>query len=69
MNTTTRHFEFKDEKSSKFWEITQADEIVMVRYGKTDTTGRSQTKVFHDTVFASKYAQELIIDKLGNLTR
>jgi predicted DNA-binding WGR domain protein len=65
MNTTTRHFEFKDGKSSKFWEITQADDSVTVRYGKTGTAGQSQTKAFVDSGAASKHAQKLIAEKLG----
>ena len=65
MNTTTRHLEFKDEKSSKFWDITQAVDSVTVRYGKTGTTGQSQTKAFADAAEASKHAQKLIAEKLG----
>ena len=65
MNAYSRHFEFKDEKSSKFWEITQADESVTVRYGKSSTAGQSQTKAFADAASASKHAQKLIAEKLG----
>jgi predicted DNA-binding WGR domain protein/pentose-5-phosphate-3-epimerase len=65
MDNTTRHFEFKDDKSSKFWEIAQAGESVTVRYGKTGTTGQSQTKAFADSGAASKHAQKLIDEKLG----
>lgn len=65
MDKTTRHFEFKDDKSSKFWEITQAGESVTVRYGKTGTTGQSQVKAFADAAAAGKNAQKLIAEKLG----
>ncbi len=65
MNTTTRHFEFKDEKSCKFWEIAQAGESVTVRYGKTGTAGQSQTKAFADAASSSKHTQKLIAEKLG----
>jgi predicted DNA-binding WGR domain protein len=43
MNSTpTRFFDYKDDKSSKFWEITQAGSTVTVRYGKTGTNGQTQ---------------------------
>jgi predicted DNA-binding WGR domain protein len=65
MNTYTRHFEFKDEKSSKFWEVTQTDESVTVRYGKTSTAGQSQAKALVDAAAATKHVQKLIAEKLG----
>jgi len=65
MNNTTRHFEFKDDKSSKFWEIAQAGELVTVRYGKTGTTGQSQTKAFADDSAATKHMEKLIAEKTG----
>jgi predicted DNA-binding WGR domain protein len=65
MDNTTRHFEFKDDKSSKFWEITQSGDTVMVRYGKTGTTGQSQIKAFSDATVVGKHAQKLIAEKLG----
>jgi predicted DNA-binding WGR domain protein/pentose-5-phosphate-3-epimerase len=65
MNATVRHFVFKDEKASKFWEITQTGGSVMVRYGKTGTSGQSQTKEFADAASASKHAQKLVAEKLG----
>jgi predicted DNA-binding WGR domain protein len=65
MNNTTRHFEFKDDKSAKFWEIIQAGETIMVRYGKTGTNGQSQEKAFADAAAAGKHAEKLIAEKLG----
>ena len=65
MDTTTRHFEFKDDKSSKFWEITQTDDSVTVGYGKTGTNGQSQTKAFADESAATKHMQKLISEKTG----
>lgn len=65
MTNTTRHFEFKDDKSSKFWEIAQTGESVTVRYGKTGTTGQSQTKAFTDSGAANKHARKLIAEKIG----
>ena len=65
MNKTTRHFEFKDDKSSKFWEITQTSAVVTVRYGKTGTNGQSQDKAFTDATAAGKHVGKLIAEKLG----
>jgi predicted DNA-binding WGR domain protein len=65
MNKTTRHFEFKDDNSSKFWEITQTSNTVTVRYGKTGTNGQTQDKAFADTAAAGKHVAKLIAEKLG----
>ena len=62
---TTRTFEFKDDKSSKFWEITQAGSKVTVRYGKTGTHGQTQEKVFADASDASKHVEKLVTEKTG----
>lgn len=39
MINTTRTFDYQDDKSSKFWEITQTGDTVTVRYDKTGTQG------------------------------
>jgi predicted DNA-binding WGR domain protein len=65
MNKTTRHFEFKDDNSSKFWEITQTFNTVTVRYGKTGTNGQTQEKALADTAAAGKHVAKLIAEKLG----
>ena len=65
MKTTTRRFELSKDKSSRFWEITQADESITVRYGKTGTAGQSQTKAFEDVSVAAKHVQKLITEQLG----
>jgi len=38
-NTTTRTFDYQDDKSAKFGEVTQTGNLVTVRYGKTGTNG------------------------------
>ena len=58
----TRIFEIKDDKSSKFWEITQTGSTVTVRYGKTGTNGRIQEKSFQDETSAQKQFQKLIAE-------
>jgi predicted DNA-binding WGR domain protein len=61
----TRLFIYKDDKSSKFWEIAQAGSTVTVRYGKTGTNGQTQEKVFSDTAAAIKHAAKLVSEKTG----
>ena len=58
-----RYFEFHDDKSDKFWEITIAGLEVTVRYGRTGTQGQAQTKSFADTAAAAKHANKLIDEK------
>jgi len=64
-NEKTRVFVFQDEKSSKFWEISQSGVVVTVRYGKSDTTGQSQTKTLGNVALADKHALTLIAGKLA----
>lgn len=58
-----RYFEFQDDKSVKFWEITQMGSTVTVRYGKIGTNGQTQEKLFADTAAASKHVDKLISEK------
>ncbi len=64
-NTSTRFFDYKDDKSTKFWEVTQTGSTMTVRYGKTGTNGQTQEKVFADTAAASKHVDKLISEKTG----
>ncbi|MFV8751495.1 DNA ligase [Nannocystaceae bacterium ST9] len=41
-----RRFEFRDDKSSKFWEIEQQGSKVITRWGRIGTTGQSTNKDF-----------------------
>ncbi|MFO1042898.1 MAG: DNA ligase [Planctomycetaceae bacterium] len=63
--STTRYFEFQDEKSAKFWEISINDTDVTVRYGRIGTQGQTQVKSFPDTASANKHATKLIDEKTG----
>jgi predicted DNA-binding WGR domain protein len=60
-----RFFEFKDDKSAKFWEVATDGTSVTVRYGKIGTNGQSQTKEFADTDAASKHVAKLVAEKTG----
>lgn len=59
----TRHFEFVDDDSSKFWEISQAGTDVTVKFGRIGTAGQTQTKSFGDEAAAQKHAEKLIAEK------
>ena len=59
----TRHFEFVEGTSSKFWEVTVNDNAVTVRYGRIGTDGQTQTKWFGDSASAQKHAEKLIGEK------
>ena len=60
----TRHFEFVEGTSSKFWEVTMNDNAVTVRYGRIGTDGQTQTKSFGDNAAAQKHADKLIAAKV-----
>jgi predicted DNA-binding WGR domain protein len=65
MTNKTRTLDYQDNKSSKFWEVTQTGNTVTVRYGKTGTTGQTQDKTFADAAEANKHIAKLIAEKTG----
>ncbi len=60
----TRHFEFVEGTSSKFWEVTVKDNAVTVHYGRIGTDGQTQTKSFNNAAAAQKHADKLIAAKV-----
>ncbi len=60
-----KYFEYKDDKSSKFWEITINDKTVTTRFGKIGTAGQTSEKVFDTVDKAEKEYQKLIKEKAG----
>ncbi|HGM5489344.1 TPA: DUF4132 domain-containing protein [Serratia fonticola] len=60
-----RHFEFKDDKSSKFWQVEQSDSELNLRWGKIGTQGQSQTKSFDNEAKALAAMTKLIKEKTG----
>ncbi|MEX2954122.1 DUF4132 domain-containing protein [Serratia fonticola] len=60
-----RHFEFKDDKSNKFWQIEQSDSDLNLRWGKIGTQGQSQTKSFDNEAKASAAMTKLVKEKTG----
>ena len=62
--STKKLFNFQDEKSAEFWEISQSEEVVTIRFGKSGTNGQNQSKTFVDFASASQHVQKLIAEKL-----
>lgn len=60
----TQYFEYKDDKSSKFWEITIADISIITRYGKIGTEGKTNNKSFANQDLAKKEYNKLIQEKI-----
>jgi len=60
---STRRFEYKDEKSNKFWEITLDDSAHTTRYGRMGSDGQTKSKTFDSMAAAQKDADKLITQK------
>ncbi|HET6878888.1 MAG TPA: DNA ligase [Pirellulales bacterium] len=59
----TRHFEFVEGGSAKFWEISSSGTDVTVRFGRLGTQGQTQTKNFADAEAAERHVEKLIGEK------
>jgi predicted DNA-binding WGR domain protein len=55
-----RYFEFG---TQKFWEITQEELKVSVRFGKLGVQGQTTAKDFDSAAEATKYAEKMIAEK------
>jgi predicted DNA-binding WGR domain protein len=58
-----RTFEFNDDKSNKFWSIEPNEKEFTVIFGKTGTSGQSQTKTFRNEELCQKEVRKLIAEK------
>lgn len=58
-----RYFEFANEKSSKFWEVSITGSEVTVRYGKIGTDGTTKPKELDSDDAAQKHYEKLIEQK------
>ena len=58
-----KYLEYKDDKSSKFWQIEIAGNTHTVTYGKIGTDGTEKTKEFSNEDAAQKDAEKLIDSK------
>lgn len=59
----TRHFEYIDGSSAKFWEISPRGSDVTVRFGRIGTQGQTQTKTLADVDAATRHVDKLIGEK------
>jgi DNA ligase 1 len=58
-----RRFEFEDDTSSKFWEVTVDDCVLTTTWGKIDAAGQSKTKTFESPEKAQTEMDKLIVEK------
>lgn len=58
-----RHFEFRDDASSKFWEIEQRGAEHVVCFGRIGTAGQTRTKAFASLEAAAADVEQLVAEK------
>ena len=59
-----RYFEYIDDKSSKFWELSVTGKKIKVRYGKIDTEGQTTLKEMETAADAKIQAKKLVLEKI-----
>src|SRR3954466_1662988 len=59
----TRRFEFEEDGSAKFWEVSVEGTAMTVRFGKKGTNGQAKTKDLGSEAAATKEAETLIKEK------
>ncbi len=59
-----RYFEYKDAKSSKFWEVSVSGKKVNIRYGKIGTAGQSALKELSSPAEAKAHAEKQAAGKV-----
>ncbi|MBO6933684.1 MAG: DNA ligase [Deltaproteobacteria bacterium] len=59
-----RRFEYKDQKSNKFWEIEREGSSVTTRWGKIDTSGQTKTKDLGTDAKAEAHVDKQIASKV-----
>lgn len=59
-----RRFEFTDDNSNKYWEISTDGSSFSVRFGRMGASGTTQTKSFSDNATAEAEVSKLIREKL-----
>lgn len=58
-----KRFEFIDEKSNKFWEVSVESQNLIVNFGRIGTNGQTKTKNFETTELVIKEMEKLIKEK------
>jgi DNA ligase-1 len=64
--TKLRYFEFSNDTSNKFWEISQSGNSLTTRWGRIGTTGQNKTKTFADEKAAANAVAKLMEQKTGD---
>ena len=59
-----RYFEYKDAKSSKFWEVSASGKKVNIRYGKIGTDGQTTLKELGSPADAKAHAEKQAAGKV-----
>tara|TARA_B100002003_G_scaffold138579_1_gene128195 strand:+ start:143 stop:379 length:237 start_codon:yes stop_codon:yes gene_type:complete len=59
-----RYFEYKDAKSSKFWEVSASGKKVNIRYGKIGTDGQTTLKELDSPAEAKAHAEKQAAGKV-----
>ena len=59
-----RYFEYIDDKSSKFWELSVTGKKITVRYGKIGTDGQTTLKEMNAPAEAKAQAEKLALEKI-----
>ncbi len=54
---------FQDDTSDKFWQIETSEKSFTVTYGRTGTSGQSQTKTFDSEALCLKEAEKILAEK------
>jgi predicted DNA-binding WGR domain protein len=60
-----RRFEFRDARSSKFWEVSTRGSELVVRFGRIGSAGQTKTTAFTDERAAAAAAAKLVREKVG----
>jgi DNA ligase-1 len=61
----SRYFEFVEDASNKFWEVSQSGSTMTTRWGRIGSNGQSKTKSFADEKTAANAVAKLIEEKTG----
>jgi predicted DNA-binding WGR domain protein len=60
----SKRFEFRDGKSSKFWEVGVGGSAVTVRFGRIGTEGQTTVKEFRTAAEAKAHAEKVTAEKV-----
>jgi DNA ligase-1 len=61
--SAARYFEFTDDTSNKFWEVSQSGNSITTRWGRIGSTGQNKSKSFPDEKAAANAVAKLIQQK------